>query len=161
MVGQHYLRGASVAERLAFYSMPEPNSGCLLWMAAGDGVGYGQVWTPNGKKGAHIASWEEANGRLVPKGMCVCHKCDVRPCIEPTHLFLGTKGDNNRDMFAKGRAVIAPPKGEDHPHAKLTDEIVRRIRADARNPKIIGPEYGVHWSVIYHIRQGRRWRHVS
>jgi len=160
MAGEHYLRGATVAERLEFYSIPEPNSGCLLWLAGGDGVGYGVVWTPAGKKGAHIASWEQANGRRVPLGLCVCHHCDVRPCIEPRHLFLGTKADNNADMARKGRARPPMAIGVANGNAKLNDDDIRRIRLDDRNPKVIAPEYGVHWSVIYHIRQRRRWGHV-
>jgi hypothetical protein len=160
-MGPFYLRGATVAERLEFYSMPEPNSGCRLWLAGGDGVGYGTVWTPDGVKGAHVAAWEEANGIKAPKGMCVCHKCDVRPCIEAAHLFLGTKADNNADMARKGRAKGGGAKGESNRHSKLTEAAVRCIRADQRNPKIIAPEYDVHWSVIYQVKQRRRWSHVQ
>lgn len=156
-----YQRNVSVAERLDFYSMPEPNSGCQLWLGT-TCSGYGRVtiFGPH-REGAHIAAWELANRRRVPKGMCVCHHCDVRCCINPAHLFLGTKADNNADMDRKGRRKNRASLGSANGRAKLTDADVRAIRGDSRNPKVIGPEYGVHWSVIYHIKQRRKWKHVQ
>jgi hypothetical protein len=158
----HYLRGASVAERLEYYSKPEPNSGCRLWLGRMDGVGYGMVWVGAGKsRGAHVMAWEIANGRSVPKDMCVCHHCDVRACVEPSHLFIGTKADNNADMTRKGRARrIGGPKGELHYYSKLTERDVLAIRADVRNPKVVASDYDVHWSVIYQVKQRRRWKHI-
>lgn len=52
---------------------------------------------------AHRVAYEQKFG-LIPPGMAACHKCDVRACINPDHIFLGTHDDNMRDMVAKGRA---------------------------------------------------------
>ena len=156
---RRYLR--TIEERLQEYSILEPSTGCRLWTAGKDGVGYGEIWDGSRNRGAHVVAWEQANGRPVRKGYCVCHRCDVHLCIEPTHLFEGTKADNNADMDRKGRSRRPSVPGMRNGRAKLSDDNVRAIRADMRNPKVIAPEYGVHWSVIYQVKQRRRWGHVN
>ena len=74
---------------------------CWNWQGA-ICVGYGSIGDNNGRRGTHRYSWELSNGP-IPKGLCVLHKCDNRQCVNPDHLFLGTKGDNNRDRVKKGR----------------------------------------------------------
>lgn len=75
---------------------------CLLWTGAirsgtsGTGGGYGQL----GKKYAHRMAYEAAHG-LIPKGLQVLHKCDVRACIEPKHLYLGDHVQNAKDREAR------------------------------------------------------------
>ena len=62
-------------------------------------------------------------GEKLPKGMCVCHKCDNPKCINPEHLFLGTQKDNMRDMWEKGRGKVPTFKG------KILDSRIKAIRA--------------------------------
>ncbi len=86
--------------------IPEPNSGCFLWVKATTGV-YGHGVMGRGRRGtglilAHRAAWELYRGP-IPPGLLVCHRCDVPCCVNPDHLFLGTYADNNRDMVTKGR----------------------------------------------------------
>lgn len=84
---------------------PEPNSGCWLWTGRYGNNGYGTFG--GGRKGertgAHRLVWEITNGP-IPDGLFVLHRCDVRGCVNPEHLFLGTAKDNTQDMMAKGRA---------------------------------------------------------
>jgi hypothetical protein len=85
-------------------SMPVPFSGCWIWLGAIDGAGYGHKG--DGRRGrtigAHRWAWKIVNGP-IPRGMSVCHRCDVPLCVNPDHLFLGSQKDNLQDMRTKGR----------------------------------------------------------
>lgn len=102
-------RGASTAEKLAFYSMPEPNSGCQLWLGGCDGHGAAFVEIDGRGVRAARAAWEQAQGPL-PSGAQVLHKCDNPGCINAAHLFLGNAALNMADRSAKNRQ----PGGEEH-----------------------------------------------
>lgn len=76
---------------------------CWVWTASKFNSGYGKITFNERQMGAHRASWLVFRGD-IPAGICVLHKCDNRPCVNPDHLFLGTNLDNVRDKQAKGRA---------------------------------------------------------
>lgn len=99
-------RPEDVTKRLLRHCIPEPNSGCWLWTGTLKkpvrGLGYGHFRVSGKTKVAHRVSWEIFRGP-IPDGLCVCHKCDVSICVNPDHLFLGTRLDNIEDMVAKGR----------------------------------------------------------
>jgi len=104
-----------------------PKEGCWLWKAGKDGKGYGLIGNGSHydfhKILAHRLSWMLYNGP-IPDGLCVLHKCDNPICVNPNHLFLGTKGDNAKDRDEKGRVA----HGEEHYKAKLTKKQVEQIR---------------------------------
>ena len=77
-------------------------AGCLEWQGKRHHTGYGLAKVAGRRKPVHRLMYEAAIGP-IPAGHHVLHRCDNRPCIEPTHLFTGTDRDNVRDMFAKGR----------------------------------------------------------
>ena len=81
----------------------QPVSGCWLWNGGPSG-GYGKVTVEQRRIGAHRAAYE-AFREPIPAGMEVCHRCDTPPCVNPDHLFLGTRRQNMEDMMKKGRGA--------------------------------------------------------
>jgi hypothetical protein len=138
--------------------VPEPNSGCWLWLRALNVDGYGSISvgrtsTKNGNERAHRFAWKTLKGQ-IPAGLNVLHRCDVRCCVNPDHLFLGTGQDNHNDMVAKGRRGLTGGTG-----AKLTPAAAAAIR-NRPNERLrkLAAEYGVSRSLICMVRQGQRWR---
>jgi hypothetical protein len=107
-------------------SMPEPMSGCWLWSGYIDALGYGRANHPKEKK-AHRIMWTMFNGE-IPDGKKILHRCDVRCCVNPEHLFIGTQADNVADMMEKGRNKCVPQKGEKNPMSKLNQNLVLEMR---------------------------------
>ena len=81
-----------------------PESGCWIWMNSIDSVGYGSFRRKfrGSTQRAHKAAYEAFCG-TIPKGLWVLHRCDIRSCCNPTHLFIGTRQDNISDAVKKGR----------------------------------------------------------
>jgi len=102
-----------------FWSKVQKTENCWLWMGARTKLGYGQRGgRKTGRRYTHRLSWEMRFGP-IPEGLCVLHHCDNPPCVNPDHLFLGTKKDNTQDMIAKGRGRGPRFSGETHPGARL------------------------------------------
>lgn len=100
--------------------------GCWVWIGQKDKKGYGRVWRRGKKRAAHRASYEAQYG-LFQDDLHVCHKCDNPPCINPDHLFLGTRSDNMMDCTIKGRnRLINFPellkRGDEHWTRQKTDK---------------------------------------
>ena len=81
------------------------NGDCIEWIGAKYPFGYGVVEHNGIRISTHRLSWILNNGE-IPEGMCICHKCDNPPCVNPEHLFLGTQSDNMKDAYKKGRLNI-------------------------------------------------------
>lgn len=126
---------------------------CWLWQAAKTDNGYGVFRLNTGKNVvAHRASWEMEHGS-IPDGLHVCHHCDVRNCVRPDHLFLGTRNANMFDCFQKGRFA-----------SKLKADDVRAIRkshSEGVTAKELAAEYKVAFSNIHMIIKRQAWKHVK
>jgi hypothetical protein len=141
--------------------IPEPNSGCWLWTRATEVSGYGSITvgrgpTKNGNEKAHRFSWRLHKGE-IPAGMQVLHRCDVRSCVNPDHLFLGTPKDNYDDMVAKGRKA----RFDYSRLSPLTRDAVDNIRRDRDHGlsfSKLAKRYGISIAAAWKIARFRSWR---
>lgn len=163
-------------------TFPEEGLECWVWRGARNNHGYGQLNLDNKRIYAHRIAWEHCFGP-IPHGLCVLHRCDNPPCINPAHLFLGTYVDNALDMVRKGRDAatrhpervlrgdqhpshLRPetrPRGEAHSGAKLTVEKVREIRrrfAAGVAARALAREFGLGRSTIQHVIHRESWKSV-
>jgi hypothetical protein len=144
-----------LASLIAYRSIPEPNSGCWIWLG-GLTHGYGSMRIGRGTDRVHRVMWLATHGE-IPRGMCVLHHCDNPACCNPDHLYIGTKADNARDMFKRNRVSR---RGINNGRAKLTPEQVKDIRASKLNQQILANCYGVTQGTISHIQLGIAWKDV-
>jgi HNH endonuclease len=149
-------------------SMPEPNSGCWLWVGSTKGKGklksYGNVCFGTGKNiSAHRFSYAAFNGQ-IPKDAWVLHRCDTPSCVNPDHLFLGDRAANAADRKMKNRGYLDNGKrsGEKHPRTNLTWEIVRQIRKLYQPYKITCPmlakQFNIGVSAVELIVNNYSWK---
>lgn len=148
----------AVAERLQSKSMHVPFCGCQIWLGTTSNGGYGAINIRGKMTSTHRASYA-ANVGDIPDGMHVLHRCDVRACINPEHLFLGTHSDNMADMAAKGRGFALPP--ERNPLAKLTFAKVASIRAAIGRQKDIAKAFDVSLSTVHRIKNLKTWKGMN
>ena len=95
-------RPRKTSEEERFWMKVDKTKTCWLWTASKNSLGYGRFKFQGKTGGAHRYSYLLVNGP-IPDGLCVCHKCDVRACVNPKHLWLGTISDNAKDMVSKNR----------------------------------------------------------
>ena len=153
-----------------------PETGCIEWQGNRTIQGYGVLTVKKDGKtkvvSAHRFSWERTNGP-VPKGLCVCHKCDNRSCVNPDHLFLGTWYDNNHDRSLKGRSGKRSYTPEEkakyrsriknNPISKvvLTPALAKEIYdLQGMSYEKIAKKYGVSKGIVTGIKTKRNWKEI-
>lgn len=147
-------------ERFHQKYIPEPNSGCWLWIggtrANSKGKLYSRHFRDNGTSiNGHRFSWIIHNG-LIPEELCICHICDVTLCVNPEHLFIGTHQDNMTDMTNKNRQ--SKHRGEEKINlAKLTNKEAEFIRNSDLSQSQLGKIFNVAQTTIHRIKTNKSY----
>jgi hypothetical protein len=144
-----------LAEFITYRSIPEPNSGCLIWLGAVDDYGYGWMRGGHRPDRTHRLMWRSVRGE-IPLGMCVLHHCDNPACCNPDHLYIGTKADNARDRVCRNRE--ADHRGEKNGRAKITLEQADEIFNSVENQCVLAARYGITQGMVSRIKRGAAWR---
>lgn len=148
------------AYNLANY-IPVPESGCWLWLGGWDAYGYGKTGGSTGSQKAHRLFYEAHIGP-IDDGLVICHKCDTPACVNPSHLFAGTDGDNMADSIRKGRrGRLACNVGSANRSAILTENDVLAIRRSRLGITELAQQYGVRQPTISAVLRRTTWRHVA
>lgn len=137
---------------------------CWIWDGSKSVPGYGRVKIDGRSENAHRVAYLIAHG-AIEDGLSVLHQCDVRSCVNPTHLRKGTHQENMQECFDRGRMphlAIVAKQGKRHGSSKLTPEQVADIRSRNAMPrKALAEMFGVSQWTIYYILQGKAWKHVT
>lgn len=158
-----------------FWAKVEKTEGCWLWRGTVvSSTGYGCIMQSNPKKkwSAHRYSWVLHHGE-IEGDLNVCHHCDVRICVRPDHLFLGTDADNFADMKAKGRSMTGdrnpskwlPPSALRSPKnckvdPEMVQEIRRRYAAGGVKMQELADEFGITLGTIHPLIRRKTWKDV-
>lgn len=138
----------------------DKKTGCWIWQGCKNKDGYGEKSYKGKRTRVHRVFYELFIGK-IPKGMCVCHKCDIPACVNPSHLFIGTHQDNSDDKMKKKRNKN--PIGEKHGMAKLKEKDVleiRRLYKEGYSSRKIGRKFNAGKSTILRIVRRNNWNHI-
>ena len=132
--------------------------GCWLWTGAITSGGYGQLRLVRGGKPiyVHHLSAMQSLGFIPHRGRWVLHRCDVKSCFNPTHLYLGTRKDNTKDAVARGQVA----RGEQNGGSRLTvGEVreIRRLRGQGKTQQAIADQFGITQSQVSVIESRKQW----
>jgi len=137
-------------------SIPEPNSGCWIWLGAINSDGYGTGWRPEWEKPsqlAHRISYQAFSKNLKCEDV-VAHLCDNPSCCNPEHLKLCSQKENMQDASAKKRIAFGERAGK----AKLNWNSVNDIRSSSKGVSDLAREYGVNEKTIYDVLKFNSWK---
>lgn len=152
------LRGATDAERLAFWSKPDGE--CVVWKGGRGPRGYGLAYSSAlGYMSAHRLSYIVNHGP-IPDGLMVRHTCDNPPCIRAEHLMLGDNWENMRDMVERGRSL----KGEANPQVRIAESsvpLIRQARASGETLRSVASRFGISPSQVARIANRTSWWHIA
>jgi hypothetical protein len=142
-----YLKAHNIRRNDEQYVVDE--NGCWIWQWSMVNTGYGKMWDGEKLVLAHRWYYEKKNGP-IDSGKYLCHKCDVRACVNPDHCFVGTQKDNTQDMLNKGR---------DNNPRKISDSDVseiRRRRETGDLQRVLAKDFNVSQATIHAVVMRKR-----
>ena len=172
-------RMKQIDQRFENSYIPEPNSGCWLWIQQVTMGNYGRFIANKKRYQAHRFSFELYK-KPISIGLSVCHSCDNTLCVNPDHLFEATQKENMQDMIKKKRAwfhksnggrnnrkggrrigsTCPSMRGNKNPNSKLTEDQVRYIRSSTKCPAEISLFFGIGKTTVRDIRSRRLWKYL-
>lgn len=166
--------------RFSMYQNKKGIDDCWEWSGPKNMDRYGVLFLnknrTSGKRDsvpAHRHSYERSFG-VIPNGMCVMHSCDNPSCTNPSHLKLGTRGENNADRSKKGRSGKRVYSDEDRSKysdmnrgtknrsAKHDESLIFAIKHEHKEltSSAVAKMYGLGYGYVWAIRAGKSWRHI-
>lgn len=137
--------------------IPVTESGCWLWMDFIYKGGYGVFKPVKGTRMAHRVAWMLYKGE-IPGNKCVCHKCDIPSCVNPSHLFLGSHKDNSLDMKRKNRQAKGEKNGGSKLNIKKVMEIRKSYEGGGVSYRSLAKRYEIGLSQIARIIKNNSWK---
>ena len=134
---------------------------CWEWKGAKFATGYGLFSLRRGNRKcflAHRVSWMIAAGQEVPEKHMICHSCDKKLCVNPSHLYAGTAYQNNMDTVNRGRGNRK--QGQKCSWSKLTTKNVLYILSSTEKQTALAKRFKVNPATISQIKAGLRWKHL-
>lgn len=147
----------SIATR--FWEKVDKSGDCWIWTGYTNPAGYGTFGMDRSVKLAHRVAYEMLVVP-IPVGMCLCHRCDNPPCVNPAHMFVGTQRDNTNDAMEKRRLQ----RGSRNGRAKLTEGLVFDIRAMRFRGfpiKHIAEMFEITESTVSSVVNRKTWKHTG
>ena len=142
-----------------FWFRVKKGDGCWDWVGSQNGHGYGTFMLNKKPEKAHRMAYFYTVGD-IPDGLCVCHTCDNRLCVNPDHLFAATQGQNLADMKAKNRH----PHGSNHWNSKLTEgdvKVIRDLVSEGMKNSVVARFFEISHTNVGHVVTRNTWPHVA
>ncbi len=137
---------------------------CWIWTGETSANGYGRFWDGEKKLPAH--RWSHGYFIAeVPKGKDACHKCDVRNCVNPAHIFIGSRSENMLDASRKDRLNTNTLGGSSNRLAKMSLKDIYKLKYDDSIKDLtqeeLGKLFGVSDVTIRRVLRGVAYRYES
>lgn len=148
----------SLKEEFESRIMPEPNTGCWLWIGKIDKDGYGGMSYNLVYDRAHRWSYQIYTGPILDD-LYILHHCDTRSCVNPDHLYQGTPKNNSNDRVRRNRGAI----GEAHGGSKLDSlqiKVIRSLQSSGIEQKEIAKYFNVTPALINLIIKNKLWKNL-